>query len=400
MVVIEHSSQSPVTWVQNSYETLVRTLRELNTRCPLSNRKSAALQSLLLQFLAQRDRLNALRTVEVLSPTSFAVLAVPKFTISPQLGRFDWLSSMLPANINKSSPRIDITVSQLTAEMTYDYEYLGRYSRLVITPITERVQFSLVAAVTLRQTLAITGPSNSGKFETVKDYANMLGRYCVEYSDTLQPLLLSHLLAGLIQTGCWMVVRMFERSDLLSELGQVLQGIHRGFASLADARLFNEQKCPVIPSFHHEERPASHEPSSKINREFQTPSPLRPDTVSAQLNLSSEHSPPVPNYLGNIMVGDTLVPASGSFQCILTLPRSQPLPLNLKDCCRGMSMMLPDLDTIILAKLISAGYKFYDHLSIKLSCFITYLDPMVVNLELYTLPIVKSIPPKPTCFNL
>ena len=32
--------------------------------------------------------------------------------------------------------------------------------------------------------------------------------------------------------GCWVVVRMFERSDLLSELGQVLQGIHRGFASL------------------------------------------------------------------------------------------------------------------------------------------------------------------------
>ena len=64
-------------------------------------------------------------------------------------------------------------VSQLTAEMTYDYEYLGRYTRLVITPITERVQFSLVAAITLRQTLAITGPSNSGKFETIKDYANV-----------------------------------------------------------------------------------------------------------------------------------------------------------------------------------------------------------------------------------
>ena len=40
-------------------------------------------------------------------------------------------------------------------------------------------------------------------------------------------------------------------------------------------------------------------------------------------------------------------------------------------------MMLPDLDTIILAKLISTGYKFYDHLSVKLSCFLTYLDPMV-----------------------
>ena len=62
----------------------------------------------------------------------------------------------------------------------------------------------------------------------------------------------------------------------------------------------------------------------------QTPPPHRPDTVSAQLNLSSENIPPVPNYLGNIMVGDSLVPASGSFQCILTLPTSQPLPLNLK----------------------------------------------------------------------
>ena len=45
--------------------------------------------------------------------------------------------------------------------------------RLVITPMTERVQFSLVAAITLRQTLAITGPANTGKFETVKDYANV-----------------------------------------------------------------------------------------------------------------------------------------------------------------------------------------------------------------------------------
>ena len=48
-----------------------------------------------------------------------------------------------------------------------------------------------------------------------------------------------------------------------------------------------------------------------------------------------------------------------------------------QDCCRGISMLVPDLDTIILAKLISAGYKFYDHLAVKLSCFITYLDPMV-----------------------
>ena len=45
-------------WVVTSYDALVTTLRDLNPRCPLSSRKGVALQSLLLQFLAQRDRLN------------------------------------------------------------------------------------------------------------------------------------------------------------------------------------------------------------------------------------------------------------------------------------------------------------------------------------------------------
>ena len=76
-------------------------------------------------------------------------------------------------------------------------------------------------------------------------------------------------------------------------------------------------------------------PTSSLQNPPQTPPPHRPDTVSAQLNISSDHIPPVPNYLGNIMVGDTLVPASGSFQCILTLPSSQALPLNLKVCRSG-----------------------------------------------------------------
>ena len=45
--------------------------------------------------------------------------------------------------------------------------------------------------------------------------------------------------------GCWVVVRMFERSDLLSELGQVLQGIHRGFASLVSYADFNNCRLSI-----------------------------------------------------------------------------------------------------------------------------------------------------------
>ena len=64
-------------------------------------------------------------------------------------------------------------MNQLTAKMSYDYEYLGPYNRLVVTPITDRVQLSIASAVALRQALAITGPPNAGKFETVKDYCNV-----------------------------------------------------------------------------------------------------------------------------------------------------------------------------------------------------------------------------------
>ena len=69
-------------------------------------------------------------------------------------------------------------MDQLTASMSYDYEYVGPYTRVVLTPVTERLHYSLVTAISLQQTLAVTGPANSGKFQTVKDYANVSPDSC------------------------------------------------------------------------------------------------------------------------------------------------------------------------------------------------------------------------------
>ena len=73
---------------------------------------------------------------------------------------------------------------------------------------------SLSISIYIFYSFSLSIPTNPALYQ-------MLGRHCVEYTDTLQPLLLHNILTGMIQIGCWMVIRMFSYSEIIDQIGQV-----------------------------------------------------------------------------------------------------------------------------------------------------------------------------------
>ncbi|KAL0104886.1 hypothetical protein PUN28_016497 [Cardiocondyla obscurior] len=137
------------------------------------------------------------------------------------------------------------------AELPYRFEYQGASIGLVRTALTEKCFLALTQAMKLGLGGSPTGPAGTGKTESVKALASVLGRLvlvfnCDEGMDTGS---MKRILGGLAQAGAWGCFDEFNRleEDTLSAVSMLVRPLQEALRNGSSELLLGDQKINLDP---------------------------------------------------------------------------------------------------------------------------------------------------------
>ena len=107
----------------------------------------------------------------------------------------------MKARVHRSSK--DVYWVTLDTYLPYTFEYQGLSARLIHTPLTDRCYATLASALATGKSSNPQGPAGTGKTESVKAFANKLGRPCIVFNcdSAIDRENLGRILVGIVLSG-------------------------------------------------------------------------------------------------------------------------------------------------------------------------------------------------------